>query len=379
MSAPDNTILEQELAAIDDALASGRVAGGDGPERELQELALALRDDAPEPAEAFAETLAAHVRDGFPRERRRRLRLQVSRRRVMWAAGTAASLAVAVVVAVNLQSDPELQDLSGRGAAPEERPEGVPLERVSPTTGGGANARSLPAPAAQDFEPGGRGRAIERSAQLTLAASGGELDAVADRIVAVTDRHRGFVLRSSVTSGDDSTTGGSFELRIPADKLRSAIRDLSELGHVRSRTQAGDDVTRDVISVRERLSAARAERRSLLRRLENANTDDQAEAIRRRLDLVAGEIRALRGRSRDLRLRTDYATVSVSLVEDGANDSGAGGGTGEALDDALGSLTGAFNLTLRALGVLLPLALLGGAAWLVARTLRRRRREAALS
>ena len=380
MSAPENTIIDRELTAIDEALAGGRATAGDAAERELQELALALADDTPDPDEAFAELLSSRVHEGFPRERRLpRVRVPRLPRRAIWATGLAASLAVAVVVAVGLPSDPdveerlssepEMRDLSGDEALPPE------------PARGGATSQSAPLPD-KDFEPRGRERTIERSAQITLAAPGRELDEVADRIVAVTDRHRGFVLRSSVTSGDDSTTGGSFELRIPTDKLRPAIRDLSELGHVRSRTQSGEDVTRSVTSVRDRLAAARAERRSLLRRLENADSDDEAEAIRRRLDLVAGEIRTLRGQARDLRLRTDYATVSVSLVEEDGDEGGSGGGagdTGDALDDALGSLIGAFNLLVRALGMLIPLGLLGGAMWFAARAAMRRRREAALS
>ena len=68
-------------------------------------------------------------------------------------------------------------------------------------------------------------------------------------------------------------------------------------------------------------------------------------------------------------------------MKDGGGNNGVGalGGTGDALHDAFGTLAGALNLTLRALGVVLPLALLGGLAWLVFRALLRRRREAALS
>ena len=46
--------------------------------------------------------------------------------------------------------------------------------------------------------------------------------------------------------------------------------------------------------------------------------------------------------------------------------------------DALGSLVGAFNFLLRALGVLLPLAVICAVAWLAHTALRRRRREAVL-
>jgi hypothetical protein len=189
------------------------------------------------------------------------------------------------------------------------------------------------------------------------------------------------VLRSSVSSGDGAN-GGSYDLRIPASRLQPALRDLAALGEVRSRSQTGQDVTREFVSARDRLEAARAERKSLLRRLENAISDTQAEAIRRRLDLNASEIRGLRSQLRDLRLRTNYVAVSVSLVEEGAerDEPGPlGGSTGDALDDALGSLVGAFNLVLRALGVVIPLGLIAVATWLATRLVRRRRREAALA
>jgi hypothetical protein len=83
---------------------------------------------------------------------------------------------------------------------------------------------------------------------------------------------------------------------------------------------------------------------------------------------------------RDLRSRTVYSTVSVTLEQDkgGAGTGGAGGGTGAAWHDAVHSLEALLNFAIRALGVLLPLGLLAGLAGLGGRTLRRRRREAAL-
>jgi hypothetical protein len=329
-------------------------------EREFPELATALRADVAVPTPAFSESLGARVREDFPRERRWR----PPRARTIGLAGAAASLLVAVGLALLLQGGEEKshralklgRDMSAPSVAEPELKSGTPLG-VSP------------------------GRAIERSAALTLAAPGDELDSVADRIVAVTDRYRGFVARSSVTSGNDAASGGSFDLRIPADSLRPAIRDLSALGHVRSRTQSGEDVTRGLAIIADRLRATRAERRSLLRRLEQASSNAQIEAIRRRLDLVTGEIRGRRAELRDRRQQVAYAKVDVSLVKDGGGNNGAGalGGTGDALHDALGTLAGALNLALRALGVMLPLALLAGLAWLTGRTLLRRRREAALS
>ena len=65
---------------------------------------------------------------------------------------------------------------------------------------------------------------------------------VADQVTAVTNRHGGFVLSSSVSTGEDSS-GGDFELRIPANEVRPALRDLAALADVRSQSQTGRDVT----------------------------------------------------------------------------------------------------------------------------------------
>jgi hypothetical protein len=144
----------------------------------------------------------------------------------------------------------------------------------------------------------------------------------------------------------------------------------------------GQDVTREYVSVTDQLAATRAERRSLLRRLSTATDDSRIQRLRDRLDANGRELASLRGQVRQLRERTNYASVSVTLVEkkDGeGGGAGAGGsGTDDALDDSLGLLVGSFNWLLRALGVLIPVGILGGASWWAARTFRRRRREAVL-
>jgi hypothetical protein len=175
--------------------------------------------------------------------------------------------------------------------------------------------------------------------------------------------------------------GGDFELRIPSNRLRPALRDISALATVRSQSQSGRDVTREHVTARDRLQAARAERRSLLRRLEDADTDEEAEAIRARLDIVAGEINGLRAQLRDLRLRTDYAVVTVTLVaaEDGAGEGPGAGSFDDALGDAGDLLAGSAGIVIRVLAVALPLTVIALLGWLIGAALRRRRRESVLA
>jgi hypothetical protein len=387
--------MSDQLTAIDDALETG-VADHDDPlTRELQELALALRADAPEPDAEFRHELGRRVRSGFPKPTS--LRQPLWRRAVTpaFATGLVALPIVLIAILAGGSGDSGLDGGGGSSAsgggggaddsaaapaivAPEPPSERRQFERAADQAAAGGG-RAVTLPPDGGFAPGQRNRKIERSIGLELEMPVDQMARVAEQVTTVTNRHGGFVLSSSVSTGEDSA-GGDFELRIPAARLRPALRDLSALADVRTQSQSGRDVTREHVTARDRLQSARAERRSLLRRLELAATDEEAESIRRRLDLVAGEINGLRSQLRGLRLRTDYAVVTVSLLpKDGDEGGGAGGSFDDALGDAGDLFVGVAGVIVRVLAVGLPLGLIALAGWLAGRAFTRRRRESALA
>ena len=413
----DTATIERDLAAVETALASGAATHEDPLARELQELALQLRVDAPRAEPSFAEELHERMEAGFPaardsargRAEAARARQQAAlkrlsapgggrrfaRRYLMPIAGVGVPLAliVGLVFAVGGPSGPsggdddaggggggaseQSESLSALPVEPSERAAGRDKAAASPDT---AVVPLEPVPRDGNFAPGQANRKIERSFSLELDVPLDDMARVADQVTAVTNRHGGFVLNSSVNSGREDG-GGDFSLRIPSDRLRPALRDLAELAPVIRQSQEGRDVTRQHVTAKDRLQAARAERRSLLRRLEEATTDQEAEAIRQQLDLVAGEINGLRAQLRDLRLRTDYAVVNVSLLVAGDHDDngGVGGSFDDAVDDAGDLLVGFAGILIRVMALGVPLALIALAAWAGTRGLRRRRRESALA
>jgi len=214
-------------------------------------------------------------------------------------------------------------------------------------------------------------RKVARAADLVLATEPERVSDVADAVNAVVNRYRGIVVSSSVQTGDPGRPGlGSrFQLRLPARNLQPALADLSELAHVRSRTESTDDITGRFITAQERIEELRASRESLLDRLAAAGTADEAEAIRAELRTVNSRLSAARSDLAGARDRVRFVPVSVSIVaEEGAGDDGRWG-VEEALDDAGRVLSAAAGILIVAGAVLLPLALV---ATLVAAALRLR-------
>jgi hypothetical protein len=361
---PLDPIVARELEAIDRALRGDSVDGADPELAELGRLAFELRAERPVLEREFAAELDGLVRTGFapaaskgtPAERQRR----APRPGLALAFGAAASIFITVTAVLSSGVVDSGDRPSTDGASRHDsisQPPGASERGAAGGTESASPALSSPAPRDRGLAPRARRREVERQASLTLAAPRGEVESVADDVIAITDRYRGFVLSSTV-SGGDREEAASLDLRIPADRLQPALADLSELAHVRSRTQASLDVTGAVSSLRERLRDRLAERRSLLNRLERATTDNEATSLRARIRIVNRRIARARDAFREQRNRVDYSVVSVAVEAD-PNRAGDGSWSpGDALNDAWGILGTALAVALVTLAVLLPASLL---------------------
>jgi len=197
---------------------------------------------------------------------------------------------------------------------------------------------------------------------------------VAGEVSDVASALGGFVSSSSVSS----TSGGDLQLRVPSTRLDTTIQRLSKLGKVRDLSRNTRDITAAVVSARDRLKDARAERKSLLKQLGNATTLDETAKLRARLRVVSREIAAARNALARVNNRADFANVSVTLV---ATRNNVGGGVwtpADAFHDALRVLEVVAGVLLIAAAIALPLLIAWLLGWFARRSVTRRRRERAL-
>ena len=382
------------LAALDAALAGATV---DAEHDELRNLALAVRAERPVPRPEFELALDLRAHEGFPRDdatgihtatpaRRKELHTPHRLRTAPLALATAASLFIVAtaVLTTGLLGGGDRGVDTKSADRPAELESPLPPQQAARDAAPEGTANSAPvlaspsAPRPPGTAPGARRRQVERAAELGLSTPRDQIEDVADGVVRVTDRHGGFVLSSSVSAGEGAKAGASLDLRIPADRLQAAIADLSELAHVRTRTQTARDVTAEFTSPRRRLGDALAERRGLLRRLAQADTPNETAAVRARLRAVNRRIDRAQAELRRLRERVGYAGVSVSVTPGAADADDGGWSLGDATRDALSVLGAVAGATIVALAVAIPAGIVALLGWLAYRAVVRRRREQAL-
>ena len=356
-----------------------------------EQIGAELRSLREIPSEEFAAELDAWAAAGFPPRRvnaqrpaaeRGLLRFKGFFGRHAVLAGVAGSLAVVLAIGVpvaTVMNQSETLEFSGGGGGDT----AVPMATDPAAPGAEGAGKSMePAPTrlqdqvlrGEQLKPG-RERVQEKTASLSLSTEPSEVDDVADGVVDVTDRYEGIVVSSQVSTAD-GTGRATFDLRIPTQNLQAALADLSDLAHVASRDEGTLDITAPFIGAEERYEDAKAAVDTLLDRLASADSATEIDAIRAQLRSARQELAAARSELAGLKQRADFSRLSVAVVGDGQGD--GSWSIGDAADDAVDVLEAVGGALLVGLAVVVPLGAVGGAAWLGARELGRRRREATL-
>jgi hypothetical protein len=371
-----------------------------------------LRDDQliadlkafrPSPRPQFAAELDERAAAGFARRSRLpQLRLSLpslSARSLLIPAGGVAVVVIAIVTALSIggskNSESEPSASSGLLSQIETFPdhaapsagaaaEGASGAEVEAEEGGRA-ALEAPASTLAGKAPGAGAsfhhRAIERSAEITLAADPKDVDDDAARVFEAVHANNGIVMRSSTQEGRPGEAGATFDLLIPSARLDDAMAAFSDIDAVRSRHEATADITTPTVSAAELLKGSRARIDSLLGQLEAAETEEERGAIEAELRHERRHASRLAGQLTHLQRRSDFSRISLRIETGGADESSSGGAWGidDALHDAGHVLTVAAAVIVVALAVLGPIALIALLAWLTHRAWLRRERRRVLS
>jgi len=239
----------------------------------------------------------------------------------------------------------------------------------------------MPAPAASASEATADVDAVTR-AQGTVATTTamlirtgsasvevGDLDGAMSQVAQLAASVGGFVAGTSAAAGRDQVRAATIEVRIPSARWDEALRGLEPLGRVEAVNVSAADVGEEFTDLGARAANARRLEERLIQLLATRTGKlDDVLTVERELARVREQIERMEGRMRYLQAHAATSTLSVSLHEPfpvlgqrGPNP------IGKAFRDAWRNFVGFVAACIGALGVLVPLAAIGVAAWIVVR------------
>ncbi|NYD51020.1 putative lipid-binding transport protein (Tim44 family) [Actinomadura luteofluorescens] len=251
-------------------------------------------------------------------------------------------------------------------------PRGVATAPALP--GGARRAEGIPqsAGAKRTAAPLPTGREVVHTADLRVRA--GDVEAAAAKAKQLVAAAGGYVERES-TSSDPARS--EIALKIPGDRYAEVLGRLgTELGTKLSLSQQAEDVTGEVADVDARVRSAKATLESFRKLLGRANSVGEIMSIEQEISEREADLEALQARQKSLAHRTQFATVTVTLVSRAApaeKDEPRGGFVG-GLENGWHAFTAFVGGVAAVLGWLLPFLVAAAVVGLPALALRRRRR-----
>ncbi len=228
------------------------------------------------------------------------------------------------------------------------------------------------------------GRDLIRTASMTVVSR--DVEAVRLEVADLVDRVGGAI--ASETSSAQPTPGGEEELRtirlglqVPTDRLDATVAALSELGSVRQRSVATQDVTTEVADVDSRVQSARSTLRRIRALMSRANSLGTVIRLEGQLSRRQAALESLLAQQRSLSEQTALATVDLELVtatDRVQPDETEARGFLAGLDKGWDGLSAFLLAVSTATGLLLPFAAVAGLL-AVPLLLRHRRRDGRLS
>jgi Domain of unknown function (DUF4349) len=204
-------------------------------------------------------------------------------------------------------------DVAAEGSGEAEASAGEAAPVSQPSQGGG----SLPA----------IGPRVVQTASLALSVPRDEFEATIQRARTIATGSGGFVVSSSASQGEEKRlVRGSLVVRVPERSYARVLEQLSDLGTVEAREEAGQDVSQELVDLQARIRHLEAVEARLLGFLEEADTVAAALTVQTELNQVQLELERARGRLAYLDDQVALATISLEVRERQVVVAGDGGG-----------------------------------------------------
>jgi len=200
-----------------------------------------------------------------------------------------------------------------------------------------------------------------KNAELRIEVSA--LDPALERVRGIAGDQNGTLLDLEVRSESGERRSATATVRVPAERVETALEALRGVGDLRTESVKAEDVTEEFVDLKAKRAALAEQLGQYRRIMANTSSVDDVIAVQKEIERVQVELDRDEGRLRYLESRTLYSRIVLRLEEPAP----LAGGTIPSIVEVLGAGVQGFFTVLAGLVVvvlsLVPLAALSGLAW----------------
>jgi hypothetical protein len=260
-------------------------------------------------------------------------------------------------------------------------PSSVHLESARDASWGGSKfvytsgQAVAPAPSYGSVPSAGTDTKIIRTADVTIEIS--NVTRAADTLAGIAARSGGYVSSASISTGYNDRLTGAVTLRIPANRFEDALSGIKGIGKVTYLSVQSQDVTSEYVDTAAKIAAYKNQIAQYNAILKNATEVKDVLAVQQQIDMVQTELDRATGQMKYLTSRIDDATISVSLQEPEPVGGRSGHDFITAINDGIAGFFGVIDGLIVLVITIIPLLVIGGAAYAGYRYYRKRHPAAA--
>ena len=237
---------------------------------------------------------------------------------------------------------------------------------------GSGTSLTVPAPVPNSGGLPGQGTdtKIIKTADVTLEVH--DVTSAVDTIKNIGVQQGGYVSTTSISKNYNDQLTGTVMLRIPADHFENALSGVKSAGTVKSISTQGQDVTEEYVDVQAQITSYQNQLSQYNEIMKKAVKVQDVIDIQQQIDQVQTNLDRLNGRMKYLNSQIDYSTITITLQEPEPVGGPGGHDFIAAVNEGIAGFFGVIDAIIILVLSLLPIFLIGGAAFCVYRVWRRR-------
>ncbi len=240
---------------------------------------------------------------------------------------------------------------------------GAPAGPIALESAAGVNGEGLPVSDLAMGSVADASRMIVRSGGASIEVA--SIDSAIPRVRALASAIGGFVANSAIQAGRDQVRAATLEVKAPADGFDRLITNLGPLGKIEYVNVTAQDVGEEYVDVEARMANDhRLEERLIELLATRTGKLKDVLDVEQELARVREEIERYEGRLRFLRSHAELSTLTITVHEPTPIiDHVAPNPIAAAARQAWHNFIGLVAFVIASMGVLLPVAVVGGGLW----------------